>query len=283
MNRYTLSIIIILIILLSGCSQSSDNLNEDNSTDEIKNGEEKDNDQDNETNNNNENTEEVDGKGEKENKESEKQSEPLYEVDDTWSIVPLDNADEKILLLTIDDAPDKYGVEMAHTLKKLDVPAIFFVNGHFLTTPEKEDELREIHDMGFMIGNHTYNHPFLPDLAEEKQSKEIIELNDLVEEIIAERPKFFRAPNGANTDHTKQVAEEENMTLMNWSYGYDWEEEYQTKEAITDIMVNTELLTAGSNLLMHDREWTAEALEDIVNGLREQGYEFVDPKLIKTD
>jgi len=265
---------------MSGCSQSSDNVNEENSTNEIKDEEKRDNEQDNETDDNEESAEEDDGK---EENESEKTSEPLYEVDDTWSIVPIDNAEEKVVLLTIDDAPDKYGVEMAHTLNKLDVPAIFFVNGHFLTTPEKEDELRGIYEMGFMIGNHTYNHPFLPDLTEEKQSEEIIELNDLIEDIIDERPKFFRAPNGANTDHTKQVADEENMTLMNWSYGYDWEEDYQTKEAITDIMVNTELLTAGSNLLMHDREWTAKALEDIVNGLREQGYEFVDPKLIKTD
>jgi len=48
-------------------------------------------------------------------------------------------------------------------------------------------------------------------------------------------------------------------------------------------MINTELLRGGANLLMHDREHTAAALHDIVIGLREQGYEMVDPKLIKID
>jgi peptidoglycan/xylan/chitin deacetylase (PgdA/CDA1 family) len=72
------------------------------------------------------------------------------------------------------------------------------------------------------------------------------------------------------------------MLLMNWTYGYDWENDYQSKEALADIMVNTPLLRAGANLLIHDREWTNAALEEIVKGIRNKGYEFVNPALIKT-
>lgn len=209
--------------------------------------------------------------------------EAKYKVSDIWSIVPLDEeTNDEVVLVTIDDAPDKHAVEMAETLKDLDVNAIFFVNGHFIESAEGKEKLKKLHEMGFVIGNHTYSHPFLPDLSEEEQKEEIIKVNDMVEEIIGERPKFFRAPNGANTDFTKQLAKEEGMTLMNWSYGYDWEPEYQSKEAITDIMLHTELLGKGANLLMHDRAWTAEALHDIISGLRDQGYEMVDPKLIET-
>ncbi len=213
----------------------------------------------------------------------EKPQEPQYEVLEDASIVPIkEDANEEVVLLTIDDAPDTYALEMAETLQNLNVNAIFFVNGHFIDTSEEQSVLKTIHDMGFMIGNHTYNHPYLPDLTEEEQKEEIVALNDLVEDIIGERPRFFRAPNGANTDFSRQVAEEEDMIVMNWSYGYDWESDYQSKEAIADIMVNTELLTSGANLLMHDREWTAAALEDIVTGLQAKGYEIVDPALIKT-
>lgn len=209
---------------------------------------------------------------------------PQYEINEHWSIVPInENSHSEVVLLTIDDAPDNYGLEMARKLKELDAPAIFFVNGHFIDTPEKQEELREIHNMGFMIGNHTFNHAYLPDLTEEEQKEEIIRLNDLVEEIIGERPVFFRAPHGANTEYTKDLVKEEGMVLMNWSYGYDWESDYQSKDELAHIMVNTELLGNGSNLLMHDREWTSEALEDIVEGLRDKGYETVDPNLIKID
>lgn len=207
---------------------------------------------------------------------------PLYEMNPkTYSIQPIGHANPKVVLLTIDDAPDKRALDMAKTLKSLGAPAIFFVNGHFIETDEKKAILKEIHDMGFTIGNHTKTHANLKTLSEEEQREEIISVNDIVEEVTGERPVFFRAPFGVNTDFSRALAIDEGMQLMNWSYGYDFEKEYMTKEKIADIMVNTELLRDGSNLLMHDREWTADALEEIVNGLRDKGYEIVDPELIK--
>ncbi|GAA4066965.1 polysaccharide deacetylase family protein [Amphibacillus indicireducens] len=210
--------------------------------------------------------------------------EALYQVNQvSWAVEPItDEAESKVALMTIDDAPDKYALEMAQTLKEHNVPAIFFVNGHFIQTEEKQQILREIYEMGFSIGNHTYSHPNLAEITEDEQRKEIVELNDLIEEIIGERPSFFRAPFGVNPDFTKEIVEAEGMVLMNWTYGYDWESAYMEAEALADIMVNTEFLRDGANLLMHDREWTNEALADIVTGLRDKGYEFVDPKTIQT-
>ncbi|HLR62261.1 MAG TPA: polysaccharide deacetylase family protein [Lentibacillus sp.] len=222
-----------------------------------------------------------------------KTAEPVYKIDEeTSSVVPVnEQGNEKIVLLTIDDAPDTYAIEMAKTLKDLDAGAIFFVNGHFLDTPEGEEKLKKIHNMGFEIGNHTYNHAYLPDVSTGKQEKEIVSLNDKIEGIIGERPQFFRAPNGANTDFTKQVAKDEGMVTMNWTYGYDYFEPYMDAEKLTEAMVTGKgpevdvshsLLNPGANLLMHDREWTAKALEDIVTGLRDKGYEIADPALLKT-
>ena len=206
-----------------------------------------------------------------------------YKINENnWSIEPIGGANPKVVLLTIDDAPDQHALQMAQDLKALNAPAIFFVNGHFLDTPEEKETLKKIHDMGFMIGNHTYSHSSLKDLSPEKQKEEILSVSDLVESITGERPKFFRAPFGQNTDYSRQLAKEEKMSLMNWTYGYDWEKQYQNKKAITDIMVNSPYLNHGANLLMHDRTWTSEALIDIVKGLRAKGYETLDPNRIKT-
>lgn len=236
--------------------------------------------------------EKIEVKEEKKEKEVEKVEaeekkeenlEPLYSINEAiWSLEPLkEETNSKVVLLTIDDAPDTYALEMAETLEKLDVNAIFFVNGHFLETDEEKEILKEIHDKGFMIGNHTYSHNDLQTLSEEEQKEEILRVNEQVESIIGEKPIFFRAPFGHNTDYSKQLVEDENMVLMNWTYGYDWDEKYMNKEAITDIMINSEFLNHGANLLMHDREWTNEALEDIVMGLQEKGYEMADPHTIK--
>src|SRR5699024_3049921 len=133
-----------------------------------------------------------------------------------------DEVDENVVLMTIDDAPENHALDMAHTLKELDVPAIFFVNGHFLETDEQKENLQEIANMGFVIGNHTYSHDNLNNLSNEEQKEEIVRVNDQVEEIIGQRPVFFRAPFGEYTDYAKDILKEEDMTFMNWSYGYDW-------------------------------------------------------------
>src|SRR5690606_24324978 len=69
---------------------------------------------------------------------------PQYEISqETWSVVPLEEGiNENVLLFTIDDAPDNYALEMAKTLKELEVPAIFFVNGHFLHTDEQKEHMK---------------------------------------------------------------------------------------------------------------------------------------------
>lgn len=218
--------------------------------------------------------------------------EPMYRVNPvTSSIEPIGDAKKEVVLLTFDDAPDQYGVEIAKTLKELGVNAIFFVNGHFITSDEGKAKLKEIYDIGFAIGNHTFNHPNLKKIPEEKQREEIVKLNDLIEEVIGERPKFFRAPHGANTDFSKQLALEEGMVVMNWTYGFDYFPQYMDAEKLKEAMitgkgpeigVNYSLLRPGANLLMHDREWTSAAIADIVKGLQDQGYEIVDPHLIET-
>ncbi|GIO22346.1 polysaccharide deacetylase family protein [Oceanobacillus sp. J11TS1] len=223
---------------------------------------------------------------------TEEDTEPAYYVsEETASIIPIDDANEDVVLLTIDDAPDNYALEMAETLQEKGVKAIFFVNGHFLEDEEGKEKLKKIHEMGFPIGNHTYSHPVLPDISEEEQTEQIVTVNDQIEEIIGERPKFFRAPHGANTDHTRELARQEGMLLMNWTYGYDYFEPYEDADKLKEAMitgegpevdVNYSLLKPGANLLMHDREWTTEALGDIVDGLQDQGYEIVDPHLIET-
>jgi peptidoglycan/xylan/chitin deacetylase (PgdA/CDA1 family) len=121
----------------------------------------------------------------------------------------------------------------------------------------------------------------LKELTEEQQYNEIIELNSQIEKIIGVKPRFFRAPFGSNTDYSKKLVANEDMILMNWTYGYDWEKDYMNEDALVEIMVNTSLLSNGANLLMHDRAWTNAALEGIVNGLKEKGYKMVDPATIK--
>ncbi|MGM0897671.1 MAG: polysaccharide deacetylase family protein [Bacillota bacterium] len=264
------------ILLLSACSEQEPEVTEETAQTEVS---------DSETAEKTEGLEEEaeeSGEVEDETPMEEEAAEPLYRINPQNSKVePIGDADEQAVLITIDDAPDTYALEMAETLKSLDVPAIFFVNGHFLGTEEEKEALTKIHDMGFAIGNHTNTHVNLKQSSEAVQHEEIVLLNETITEIIGEAPRFFRAPFGVNSEYSNALVEELEMVRMNWTYGYDFMQGYMETEALADIMVNAPELNSGGNLLMHDREWTNEALPEIIEGLREKGYDFVDPDEIE--
>lgn len=214
---------------------------------------------------------------------AEENVEYRYQVNQTnYAIQPIDEAagEEKVALLTFDDAPDQYSVEIAHKLKEIDAPAIFFVNGMYIESNEGKEALKEIYELGFEIGNHTQTHQNLQTISPEEQKSEILETSRLIEEVTGQKPRFFRAPHGANTDVSREIVAAEDMTLMNWTFGYDFQPDYQDAESLIDITLNTELLYNGANILMHDRKWTNEAILPIIEGLEEKGYSFVDPALI---
>jgi peptidoglycan/xylan/chitin deacetylase (PgdA/CDA1 family) len=266
-------IIATLVLLLSACADDGE---KETTFKEREDAATTENEADDENAVNEEETE-----GESEEIVEEEVAEKLYEVGAAWYFKPIGEANPKAVLLTIDDAPGEHSLDMAKTLKELDAPAIFFVNGHFIDTDEEKAVLKEIHDMGFAIGNHTKTHANLKQISEAEQEEEIISVSDAVEEVIGERPIFFRAPFGHNTEFSEEIVKNDGMLLMNWSYGYDWEKQYMEAGPLADIMVNNDFLRDGANLLMHDREWTADALKDIVEGLREKGYDFIDPATIR--
>jgi len=206
-----------------------------------------------------------------------------YRINSATSVVePIDEAiDPKVALLTFDDAPDQHAVEIAEQLKMINAPAIFFVNGMYIASDEGKDKLKQLYDMGFSIGNHTQTHPNLSTISPEEQREEIMATNEAIYEVIGEKPHFFRAPYGVTTETSAAIMAEEGMVSMTWTYGYDWEADYQNSEALTDIMLNTDYLNDGANLLMHDRSWTNDAVVSIAEGLIEKGYTLVDPKFIE--
>lgn len=207
-----------------------------------------------------------------------------YEINPAiFTVEPIADADAEVVLLTFDDAPqppDSHTLEIARTVQAKDANAIFFVMGQFLEDEEAKDIIKEVYDMGFEIGNHSYSHPDLSALTYAEQLEEVTLTNDLIEEITGERPRFIRAPYGSYNGDTEAIAAAENMTMMNWTYGYDWVDGYMEEAALADIMVNAPELGNGGNLLMHDRPWTSAAIGTIIDGLRSQGYEMVDPTLI---
>jgi peptidoglycan/xylan/chitin deacetylase (PgdA/CDA1 family) len=206
----------------------------------------------------------------------------------TFQITNPDSPKEKILLLTFDDGPT--GVATMRLLEILDrhqAKSIWFINGHqvakkdadktYTLIPEKAALLREIHKRGHLVGNHTWWHENLRTLSSEKQREEILSTSKLIEDVLGEKPKYFRPPFGASTPLSDQICREQGMVSVNWSVGsLDWEASvYQKPNGITKQVIST--VHKGGNILFHDRVWTADELDAILTRLEHEGYRFVLP------
>lgn len=206
-----------------------------------------------------------------------------YYMTENYLIRPLDeHEDRKVALITFDDGPkDRDMVEsLLDTLDKHEAKAIFFVNGY--RVEQNPDLLVLIHERGHAIGNHSWDHVQLKDLSPAEIDQQIESVQNVVKELTGEAPRFFRPPFGVSNDYVRQKAREENMLYMTWSNGSeDWLKENQSADKVIARVM--EQLHPGSNILMHELPWTVEALDRLLEQIREQGYRFVDPHAIRTE
>lgn len=99
--------------------------------------------------------------------------------------------------LTIDDAPSPDFTAKMEFLQRLGLPAIFFCEGRSIQL--RQTELHAAIEHGFLIGNHSFNHPHFSDLSTEQCKQEILTTDELIEALYRaagrERPaKYFRFP-----------------------------------------------------------------------------------------
>ncbi|GGF75429.1 hypothetical protein GCM10010912_20760 [Paenibacillus albidus] len=208
----------------------------------------------------------------------------LYHMNKNYDIIPNDEGTEKkVVLLTFDDGPKEAALinSMMDTLDKHKAKAIFFVNGY--RVKEHPELMKLIHERGGILGNHSWDHIVLKDKPYAEVKKQIEDVQATVKEITGEAPQFFRPPHGAGGDVSKKVAAENGLLYMTWSVGsLDWEMKEKDTNKTDKLIENiTSQLHAGSNILMHELPWTAEALDKLLTTLEGKGYSFVDPRSIE--
>ncbi|MDF2938343.1 MAG: hypothetical protein K0Q90_3716 [Paenibacillaceae bacterium] len=206
-----------------------------------------------------------------------------YRINKNYDVVPLDtalDANKKVVLLTFDDGPKKSETLtlILDTLDKHKAKAIFFVNGN--RVKQNPDLLKLIQQRKQTIGNHTWDHVDLKKEPPEKVDTQIGDVQTIVKELTGEAPVFFRPPNGSGSDYVREAVKKAGMVYMTWSNGsLDWDTKTADKpqEVIDNVLKQ---LHAGSNILMHELTWTAEALDKLLTELEAKGYSFVDPAAI---
>ena len=109
--------------------------------------------------------------------------------------------------LTIDDAPSPHMRQKLDFLLSHNIPAIFFCEGRKME--ERPEPVIYAIQQGFVIGNHSYNHPHFSAISLEQSWDEIQHTDEIVERLYAQagipRPaKYFRFPYGDKGTHWEQ-------------------------------------------------------------------------------
>jgi len=109
------------------------------------------------------------------------------------------NKKKKIAYLTIDDGPSEDMRMKVDYLYSKKIPAVWFCQGNFL---EKRPELAVYAiKKGFIIGNHSYNHPYFSQIKLDECFVQILKTDKIINHIyhragIKRSVKFFRFPCG---------------------------------------------------------------------------------------
>ena len=178
------------------------------------------------------------------------------------------------LYLTFDE-----GYENGHTadildiLKKNGVKAAFFVTGAYV---EREPELvKRMVKEGHIVGNHSVNHPSLPQIRDEECEKELKELDAEVEKLTGVKMKYVRPPKGEYSERVLAHISNMGYTSVFWSFAYlDWDVTMQkgADYAYSQIMPYT---VGGEVLLLHAVSAdNADVLDRFIKDAKAKGFEF---------
>lgn len=182
--------------------------------------------------------------------------------------------DEKVVALTFDSAWNTDDIEnILKILEKNEIKATFFMTGDWIS--RYPDVVKELYEAGHDLGNHGENHKNMSQLSEEECVKEIQMVHNRVYEIVGVEMDLFRPPSGDYDDLVINTAEKLGYYSVQWNVdSLDWKE-YGTDDMLERV-VNSKKLCNGSIILLHNgTKHTAEALQSIIDGLKNKGYGFV--------
>ncbi len=192
----------------------------------------------------------------------------------------------KFCYLTFDDGPNTTITPgILDVLKEQNVSATFFMLGKYAQA--NPDIVKRVHQEGHLLANHGYSHNY--DIIYENAEKfweEVEKTHKTLTDISGEEPfKLFRFPggghntgeNGAKKQDYKKILQDKGFYFADWNaLNGDTEGHSVHPEKLLNRIKET---AKADNIvvLMHDattKATTVEALPNIIQYLREQGYEF---------
>jgi peptidoglycan/xylan/chitin deacetylase (PgdA/CDA1 family) len=187
-----------------------------------------------------------------------------------------------VVALTFDAGANADGLSsILATLKAEQVTATFFLTGNFVRA--FPDPSRAVVARGHRLGNHSVTHPHFPSLTTSQIRTEVRDAEaDIRARAGADPRPFFRFPYGDRDARTIAAINDLGYVAVRWTVdtlGWQGEESMSASKVVARVLDTAQ---PGQIVLMHvgshpqDRSTLdADALPDVIAGLRQRGYSFV--------
>jgi peptidoglycan-N-acetylmuramic acid deacetylase len=187
----------------------------------------------------------------------------------------LGDTSKKELYLTFDNGYENgYTPKILDILKEKKVPAIFFVTGQYIK--DQPELLKRMVNEGHLIGNHSWSHPDMTRISNERLKEELDKVKTEVSNLTGQKEmQFLRPPRGIFSERVLEASRKLGYTNVFWSIAYrDWDTTDQRGGDYAYRIVMKQL-HPGAVILLHSvSKDNAEALGKIIDDARGQGYEF---------
>lgn len=180
-----------------------------------------------------------------------------------------------VVAITFDDGPHPvFTPQILDILRAKGARATFFLIGR--EAERHPDLVRRIVAEGHVIANHTWDHPHLQGMAEDRFSFQIDHTNQVLESISGQDVVCTRPPYGDAQPDTVGRLAAHGLASVVWSAD---SEDFE-KPGVEAIVANSLAgLRQGSIILMHDgggiRDQTIAALPRLIDEVRGRGFELV--------
>ena len=132
-------------------------------------------------------------------------------------------------------------------------------------------------EQGHSIGNHTFNHKRITKLNDNDKTKEVDEVNLIMQKEYNYKVEFFRPPYGRFNFKTSDYLVKFNLQNVMWSL---LTQDYKNKLDIVKFAVS-KYLGKNSIIVLHDnpkcRRIITESIKFIVNEVNRRGFQFGEP------
>ena len=185
--------------------------------------------------------------------------------------------------LTFDDGPSQWTEPILDILDAAGARATFFVLGE--NVKGREQIVRRTAAAGHEIGNHTFTHPWLQGRPRDEIGRELTAAEELIERVVLQRPRVFRAPYLATDEAVLEVARElgygepvAGALFEDWNRG---DGEGIARDILAAVDRGEQLLVLHDgrppreSTSRPDREPTVEAVRSLVPELLARGAELV--------